>query len=77
MKPVVLRVEYTLRDKVMGGHFQEWTDATVRTELGEICVRVPGYHAERGSYPVLIEVALRNQWKQFCEAEDGGPGRRL
>lgn len=68
----VLRVEFVLRDKVYGGHRREFTEADVRTPLGDIWVSVPGYHAERRCYPVLIAAAANKAWSLFCEASSDG-----
>lgn len=70
MQPQVRRVEYRMNARISTGKvYAEATEATVATPLGDIFVIVRGYHAERKSYPVLIEAALDLAWWRFCNAE--------
>lgn len=71
--PRVMRVEHCERDSrhaMMAGRrspsYRDWTEADVMTPIGEVHVSVPGFHAERRSYPKLIEAGMRLAWMRFC-----------
>lgn len=49
---------------------REHTEARVLTPLGTVFVKVPGYHAEESSYPVLIEAAMDQAWQEFCNVSE-------
>lgn len=67
--PRVLRVEYLMRAKISTGRvYADATDAEVMTPMGQIYVRVRGYHATKDKYPALMAAAMDVAWGEFCNA---------
>jgi len=67
--PRVMSVEYCQRDKIRGGEWRDWTEARVLTPVGTVYVTVSGYHAERALYGPLLEQAMDDAWRQFCNVD--------
>jgi len=69
MESRVLSVEYFARAKISTGNiYQDATDARVRTELGDVKLRIPGFKASPDAYPELIAAAEDVAWEVFCNA---------
>jgi len=74
--PRVMRVEHTERDSRFAmmsgqrtGRYREHTVADVMTPMGEIHVRLEGYHCERHLYQPLLDAAMDQAWLNFCSAD--------
>ncbi len=64
----VLSVEYIARAKISTGQIRDCTQARVRTSMGEVSLRVPGFKASPDAYPELIGYAEDVAWGMFCNA---------
>lgn len=74
--PRMMRVEHCERDSrtaMIAGErtssYRDWTVADVMTPMGEIHVRLPGYHCERRLYQPLFDAAMDQAWLNFCTAD--------
>lgn len=68
MESSVLSVEYIAKAKLSTGAIQDCTEARVRTALGVVLLRLPGFKASKDAYPELIEYAQDVAWEMFCNA---------